>query len=224
MATATWFTEAFVANHILTRPASYPYPGAPDDPSGAIMLGAAMGVVVGVGLLWRSGAGLVALATSALAFTSAGAFDAFQQPSPAGWGAELPWLVGAAGVAILSEAVTSGHGRRWAREVLRFASVAPPAFAALAFSYSSGAGDLEWFAGFLALAAFGVSWLRGSAGYAIAGGVALFVVVNEVGFRHFAQSVGFPVVLIASGITLFAVAGGLFGLLPRLRRSAGRVT
>jgi hypothetical protein len=224
VAAATWFAELFVDNHILTRPASYPYPGAPDDTSGAIMLAAAIGVVIGVGLLWRSGAGLVALATSALAFISAGAFDAFLQPSPVGWSAELPWLVAAATMAILSEAVAVGHERRWAREVLRFAVVVPPAFAALAFSYSSDAGDLEWFAGFLALAAFGLAWLRGSAGYAIAGGVALFVVVNEVGFRHFAQSVGFPVVLIASGITLFAVAGGLFRLLPQLRRSANQAS
>lgn len=217
LATATWFAEAFVDNHILTRPPSYPYPGAPDDTSGAIMLGAAVGFVVAAGLLWRAGAGLVAFSTAALAYVAAGAFDAHQQPLPNGWGAELAWLVAAAALVVLSEVFTPGHERRWAREVLRFACVVPPAFAALIFSYSSDAGDLESFAGFLALAAFGLAWLRGSAGYAIAGGVALFVVVNEVGFRHFAQSVGFPVVLIASGITLFAVAGGLFGLLPRLR-------
>jgi hypothetical protein len=41
----------------------------------------------------------------------------------------------------------------------------------------------------------------------------------EVGFRHFAESRGFRVVLIVSGITLFAVAGGLVRLLPLLRRS-----
>jgi hypothetical protein len=44
------------------------------------------------------------------------------------------------------------------------------------------------------------------------------VVVNEVGFRHFAQSVGFPVVLIASGVTLLALAAGLFRLRPVLAR------
>jgi hypothetical protein len=121
---------------------------------------------------------------------------------------------------VVSEVLTLGSERRWAREVLRFALVIVPTFTALGYSSALDAGSLEYFAGFVALAAFGMALLRGSAGYAIAGGIGLFVVVNEVGFRHFAQSVGFPVVLIVSGITLFGVAGGLFGLLPRLRRHA----
>jgi hypothetical protein len=130
--------------------------------------------------------------------------------------------VSAIAVALIGETLTRGHERHWSREVLRFATIIPPAFAALALSGLQDGGALEFLAGFLALLAFGLAYMRSSAGYAIAGGITLFVVVNEVGFRHFAQSVGFPVVLIASGLTLFAVAGGLFGLLPRLRRSSER--
>lgn len=219
LAAGVWFAEAFTDGHILTRPYQYAYPGQGDDPSGAIMLAAGIAFAIGIGLLWRAGAALVAFAIALLAYIAAGAFDSYFQQSSNAWGGEFSWLVPAAALGLLSETLTRGHERRWAREVLRFATVIPPAFAALGFSNLSDGGSLEFFAGFLALAAFGLALMRGSAGYAIAGGIALFVVVNEVGFRHFAQSVGFPVVLIVSGITLFAVAGVLLGLLPRLRRS-----
>jgi hypothetical protein len=222
LAAAAWLAEAFTDGHILTRPSQYPYPGAADDAGGAIMLAAIFGFVIGCTLLWRAGAALVAFATAVLAFTFAGAANDYFQTMSNAWPSESTWLVAAAAVALIGESFTRGHERRWAREVLRFATIIPPAFVALGFSNVTDGGGLEFLAGFIALLAFGLAYVRSSAGYAIAGGITLFVVVNEVGFRHFAQSVGFPVVLIASGLTLFAVAGGLFGLLPRLRGSSRR--
>jgi hypothetical protein len=221
LATGAWFAEAFTDGHILTRP-NYSYSGAPDDASGALMLAAILGFALGCTLLSRAGAALIAFASAVLAFTFAGAADSYFQTTSSAWASESTWLVSAMAVALIGETLTRGHERRWSREVLRFATITPPAFLALGFSSLPDGGALEVLAGFLALLAFGLAYLRSSAGYAIAGGIALFVVVNEVGFRHFAQSVGFPVVLIASGLTLFAVAGGLFGLLPRLRRSSER--
>jgi hypothetical protein len=218
IASATWFAQAFVDAHVLAQAARNSYEGAPPDTSGSIMLGAGIGFVIASALLTRAGAGFIAVATAALAFTTVGGLDAYEQlPDPNS--VELSWVVAAVILAVLAETITRGHDRRWAREILRFAVPLPPVIAALVLSFSSDAQDLEVFAGILALAAFGLALVRGSAGYAIAGGVALFIVVNEVGFRHFAESLGFPVVLIVSGITLFAVAGGLVRLLPRLRRS-----
>jgi len=215
IAAATWFAQAFVDAHILTQAPQYA--GESPDNSGAIMLGAGIGFVVAAVLLWLGGAGFIAFAAAVLAVTTVGAFDAYQRTLPPN-NLEFGWVFGGVVLAALAESVTRGHDRRWAREVLRFAAILPPAIAALVLSFNSGGEDLEMFAAVLALVAFGLALVRGSAGFAIAGGVALFIVVNEVGFRHFAQSLGFPVVLIVSGITLFAVAGGLVRLLPRLRR------
>jgi predicted membrane protein DUF2157 len=216
IATATWFAEAFVDAHVLTQASAYP--GALSDNSGAIMLGAGIGFVVAVGLLSRAGAGVIAIAAAVLALATVGAFDAYLRTLGPD-SSELGWVLAGVVMALLAESITRGHDRRWAREVLRFAAIVPPTIAALALSESSGGDALEYFAAVLALGAFGLALARGSAGFAIGGGIALFIVVNEVGFRHFAQSLGFPVVLIVSGITLFAVAGGLVRLLPRLRRS-----
>lgn len=215
IATATFFAQGFVDANILTK--GSPYGGSPDS-SGSVMLGAAIGFLFATALLARAGAGLIAVAAVILVFTAASALDAYVggQPTEA---TELTWLVPGALLAALSELIARGYQRRWAREILRFGAVLPPVISALIISGSSGAEDLEWFAAILAVGAFGLAFVRGSAGYAIAGGIGLFVVVNEVGFRHFAQSLGFPIVLIASGVTLFAVAGGLVGMLPRLRRS-----
>lgn len=218
IAAAAWFAQLFVDNNVLVQPSQYD--GASPDTSGALMLGAAIGAVFALVLLWRAGAGLIAVAAAGLTYSAAGALDVFLRIPAPNDSTELTWLVPGVLLAVASEAIASGRDRRWAREILRFASVLPPSLSALVFSGASGASDLEGFAGVLAIGAFGLALWRGSAGYAIAGGVALFIVVNEVGFRHFAQSVGFPVVLIVSGITLFAVAGGLVRLLPRLRGRA----
>jgi hypothetical protein len=215
VAAAVWFSQAFVDANILTQASRYDQ--YEPDTSGSIMLGAAIGFVIAAVLLWRAGAALLAVVTAALASTTAGQFDNYARTLPSA-GVLVTWLVPAVILAVLSETITTGHERRWAREVLRFAIVVPPTIAALALSFNSDGGDLEYIAALFALAAFGLALARSSAGYAIGGGVALFIVVNEVGFRHFAQSLGFPVVLIVSGITLFAVAGGLVRLLPRLRR------
>src|SRR6266851_789205 len=211
--------EAFVDANVLTQASRYGYQAEPDT-SGSIMLGAAFGFVIAAVLLWRAGAALLAVVTAALAYIAAGWFDSYAnytQTLPS-VGVLVTWLVPAVILAVLSETITSGHERRWAREVLRFAVVVPPTIVALFLSVNADGAAFECFAAVFALAAFGLALARSSAGYAISGGVALFIVVNEVGFRHFAQSLGFPVVLIVSGITLFAVAGGLVRLLPRLRR------
>ena len=215
VAAAAWFTQAFVDAHVLTRPLEHPYPGAPDDTSGAIMLGAAIGFVVAAGLLWRAGAGLLGFAAAVLAYSTGSALDVYLRPAPSAWGGEATWLVPAAVLALMAETIVR---LRWATEILRFMAVLPPAVAALVFSTQSDGGSLEYFAGALALAAFGLAYLRRSGGYAIAAGLALFAFVNEVGVRHFAQSVGYPIVLIVSGSVLLGVAAGLFRLLPRLRR------
>jgi hypothetical protein len=215
---AAWFIQAFVDAHILTRPPEHPYPGAPDDTSGAIMLGSAIGFVIAAGLLWRAGAGLLGLAAAVLAYSTSSALDVYLRPAPPAWGGEATWLVPAAVLALMAETIVHLPDRRWAREILRFMAVLPPAVAALVFSSQSDGGMLEYFAGALALAAFGLAYLRRSGGYAIAAGLALFAFVNEVGVRHFAQSVGYPIGLIVSGSVLLGVAAGLFRLLPRLRR------
>jgi len=217
VAAAFWFSEVFVDASFLTQAPAYDYPGAPPDTSGSNMLGAAIGFVIAAFLLWRAGSGLVAVAAIALAYSTAGQFIVYTHTMSTA-SLEVSVAVPAVILALLSESITRGHERRWAREILRFAVVLPPTISALALSFNADGGALEYFAAVFALAAFGLALARSSAGYAIAGGVALFIVANEVGFRHFAQSLGFPVVLIVSGITLFAVAGGLVRLLPRLRR------
>lgn len=214
VATTFWFAQAFVDSNILTRPGS---DGSPPDPTGSIMLATFLGADFAAFLLWRAGAGLIAVAVAALTVAAAGAVDAYVGGSPT-YNTELPFLVAGAVLAALAELVARGHDRRWAREVLRFGAILPLTIASLVLSANDSVSDLEGFAVVVALGAFGLALVRGSAGYAIAGGIALFIVVNEVGFRHFAQSLGFPVVLIISGITLFLVAGGLVRLLPRLRR------
>ncbi|HXB04198.1 MAG TPA: DUF2157 domain-containing protein [Candidatus Angelobacter sp.] len=217
IAAAFWFSEVFVDASILTQAPAYDYPGASPDTSGSNMLGAAIGFVISAFLLWRAGSALISVAAIALAYTTAGQFIVYTHTMSTA-NLEVSVAVPAVILVILSETITRGHERRWAREILRFAVVLPPTISALALSFNADGSYLEYLAFVLALVAFGLARARGSAGYAIAGGVSLFIVVNEVGFRHFAQSLGFPVVLIASGITLFAVAGGLVRLLPRLRR------
>jgi hypothetical protein len=204
LAIAIWCTQAFTDAHVL----------AGRDPTGPALLGTAIGLVVAVGLLWRAGSGLIAAATAVLAYGVAGTFDGYAQLGSRPWTAEITWLIAGAALITLAELLTRGSERLWAREVLRFLGVLPTSAAALILSGLDT--NLEILAAVLAVAGFALAVLRGSAGFAVAGGVALFVVVNEIGFRHFAQSVGFPVVLLASGLTLLIVAGGMFKLLPRL--------
>ena len=220
VAVTVWLAQAFVDAHIFTRPPQYDYEGASPDVSGALTVAAAIGAVLAAVLLWRAGATLLALVTAAIAYTAAGNLDSYLRLTEPGWTAEITWLVPGAILLALSETITRGHDRRWAREALRFLGVLPPLILALIVSNTSGGDGLEPFAGALAVVAFGLALARGSAGYAIAGGLGLFIVVNEVGFRHFSNTLGFPVVLIISGIALFAIAGGLVGILRRLRARA----
>ncbi len=217
LAAAAFIAQLLVDNSILTRPPQYPYDGAPPDTSGSLMVAAALGAVIAAVMLWRAGAGLLAFVTAATAYACAGFVDSYARIQTPGWNAELTWLAPAAVLVVLSETITRGPQRLWAREVLRFSAVLPPLITALIFSNVQTALDLELFAGALAALGFGLALLRGSAGYAIAAGVGLFIFVNEVGFRHFSSSLGFPVVLIISGIALFAIAGGLVRILRRLR-------
>jgi hypothetical protein len=214
IAIATWLAQAFIDADFLTQRYQYD-PTGPADVSGSLMLATFIGFVIAAALLWRAGAGLLAVVTAALAYTSVGNLDSYVHPSELSWPAEITWLIPAVALAVLAETITGSPQRRWAREILRFAAVLPPVISALVFSGSPETISLEIFAGLLAVAGFGLARMRGSAGYAIGGGVGLFIVINEVGFRHFSQSVGFPVVLIVSGIALFAIAGGLVGILGR---------
>src|SRR5260221_2779097 len=175
---ATWFAQAFADFNILTQRPQYDYVGASPDTSGSVMLACIIGAAFAAVLLWRSGAGILAFVTAALAYTVAAALDGYGHQAYLGWGGEVTWLVPAVILAALAETITHGPDRRSAREILRFLAIVPPVITALGFSFSPEDTSLELFGGFLALGAFGLALLRGSAGYAIAGGVALFIVIN----------------------------------------------
>ena len=217
VAAAALLAQLFVDNAIFTRPPQYSYPGGGPDTSGALMVADAIGAALAAALLWRAGAALLAVVTAAGVYAAAGFLDAFLRLDVPGWTAELTWIGPSLVLLALSETIVRGPDRRWAREVLQFAVILPLLIVTLIISNASHTTDLELFAGFVAAAGFGFALLRGSAGYAIAAGIGLFIFVNEVGFRHFADTVGFPVVLIVSGIALFAIAGGLVGVVRRLR-------
>ena len=213
LATFGFLAEAFIDAHLLTRQPLYA--GTGGDDSGNVALAAAGAALTGLALLLRARAGLVAVALAGCVYACAGAVVAFQRMQP-GWTPEVVFLVGGT-VLVASAEFGSGPRRGWATEILRFLGILPPVLTAIFMAYANG--GLEAFAAGLSVLAFVVSIPRGSGGYALAGGVSLFAVVLEVGFRHFAQTLGFPVVLIASGLILLAVAVGLVRLLPRL---AGR--
>ena len=86
------------------------------------------------------------------------------------------------------------------------------------------AGDgnlpLELMGGLLAVGAFAAAVYRGSAGYALAGGVGLFAFVLDIEFRYFRSSLGFAVSLVISGLALLGIALLLAQLVPRLQRKA----
>jgi hypothetical protein len=217
LAVAAGLAQLLVDNDIFARPPQYPYPGAPDDLTGSWLVAAGVGAVIALVLLWRAGAGLLAFVLALLTYITAGVLLAYLRMQQPGWGGEVAFLVAGGALAGASELVTRGPERTWAREVLRFFSLLVPVLFALVLSAQPDDVTLEVFAGLLAVAGFGLALARVSAGYAIAAGVALFVFVNEVGFRHFSDALGFPVVLIISGIALFVIAGGLVGLLRRVR-------
>lgn len=215
------FAEAFVDAHLLTRDGGSPN-GGPQE-SGNLFLAAALGSVAGGVLLFRTWSGLVAVAAAICVYSAAGTAVSFFALQP-GWGPEGLFLAAGAVLAICSEI---GRARKWtwSVEILVFIAVLPPVIAALTMSnYPAAGGGLESLAAGIAILAFVASIPRGSGGYALAGGVSLFLTTLEVGFRHFAQSLGFPVVLIASGLVMLALAVALVRLLPRLaRRRSGHL-
>jgi len=133
-----------------------------------------------------------------------------------GWAVELVFLATAA---IL--VATAEYGRQekviWATEVLAFAG---PSMAIITAFITAQDGNLplEIFGALLAGAAFAASVIRGSAGYAFAGGVGLFAFVLDIEFRYFQSSLGFAVSLVISGLVLLGIALLLARLVPRLRR------
>ena len=133
-----------------------------------------------------------------------------------GWAVELVFLATAAIVVATAE-----YGRQekviWATEVLAFAG---PSMAIVTAFITAQDGNLplEIFGALLAGAAFAASVIRGSAGYAFAGGVGLFAFVLDIEFRYFQSSLNFAVSLVISGLVLLGIALLLARLLPRLRR------
>ena len=212
------FSEVFIDARVLSRADRFSYPG-PDE-SGNLLLAAALASAVAILLVLRTWSGLIALTLAICVYSAAGGAVAYAQLRP-GWEPEGLFLIGGVVLVIGAEL---GRTRRatWAAELLSVAAVIPPVIAALILSNLSSGNGLEAFAAGLAITAFAASILRSSGGYAIAGGIALFIVTLDVGFRHFAQSLGFPIVLIASGVVLLAVAAALVRLLPRLARDRRR--
>ncbi len=168
-------------------------------------------------LVTRSGllAGLVVLATC----LAAGASLDWIRPQQ-DWQVELVWLV--AGAVLLSLAEL--FGRRTGpsgRELLRFVGLLAPTWSALAISSgligaSQGVHGFEALAIGLGLAGFAASVPRSSAGYAIAGGLALFSSVVDIGARYFGSSLGFGLVLIICGVVLLAIGLALSRFVPWL--------
>jgi hypothetical protein len=148
-----------------------------------------------------------------------GAFETWWHPSDNVWLAEAGYLLVGAVLLGSAELLIARSTRGWTPEILRFFAINGTIGAALGLSYQDA--SLEVLAALLALAALGLAVPRRSIGLVISGGLGLFAVVVEVGFRHFAQTLGYPVVLIASGLVLLAIAAGMVRVLPRLRGSGG---
>ena len=210
-------TQVLVDARLLTRVAGDSYYSY-DNVGGDVMAGAAAASLLAGALLWRTRTGLLAFAFASLVFTGVGGFEAWQfVATPDPLAGEAPYLLAAALLVAASEVVVRRSPGAWAAEILRFLAVLVPLVSALTFS-TFGGEKMELLAGVLALAALGAALPRRSGGYVIAGGLGLFIVVMEVGFRHFAQTLGYPVVLIASGLLLLAIAIAMVRVLPRLRR------
>jgi Predicted membrane protein (DUF2157) len=213
-------TQVLVDGRVLTKLHDYGGGYTSDDTSGDIMAGAAAAFLLAAGLLGRTRAALVALAFAALAYTAMGAFESWWHPSDNVWLAESGYLLVGALLLGSAEVLVGRSTRGWTPEILRFFAVNGTIVGALGLS-GQDAG-LEILAALIALAALGLAVPRRSVGLVISGGLGLFFVVVEIGFRHFAQTLGYPVVLIASGLVLLAIAAGMVRVLPRLRGRAGR--
>jgi Predicted membrane protein (DUF2157) len=169
------------------------------------------------GFLLRLRAGLLALAFS-IAIGLLALFAVLWAHLGRGWAVEVVFL--AAGlVLVIGAEYGRSRGVRWATEILALAGgVLPIIVAFIAASDSDLA--LQIFGGLLAGAAFAVAVVRGSAGYAFAGGVGLFAFVLDIEFRYFRSSLGFAVSLVIAGLALLGIALLLARIVPKLRRTS----
>ncbi|HKV31811.1 MAG TPA: VOC family protein [Candidatus Dormibacteraeota bacterium] len=180
-----------------------------------LLVSAIVAAVLTAVFLVRLRSGLLAAALSVSLLVATIASIAWLQLDH-GWAVELVFLATAA---ILVAAAEYGRQEKviWATEVLAFAG---PSMAIITAFITAQDGNLalEIFGALLAGAAFAASVLRGSAGYAFAGGVGLFAFVLDIEFRYFQSSLGFAVSLVISGLVLLGIALLLARLVPRLRR------
>ena len=180
-----------------------------------LLVSALLAAVIAAAFLLRLRSGLLAAALSVSLLVATIASVAWLQLER-GWAVELVFLGTAA---ILVAAAEYGRQEKviWATEVLAFAG---PSMAIITAFITAQDADLllQIFGGLLAGAAFAASVIRGSAGYAFAGGVGLFAFVLDIEFRYFQSSLGFAVSLVISGLVLLGIALLLARLLPRLRR------
>ena len=189
----------------------------PDIGYRIVLVAAVAGFILAAAALWRLRAGLLATELGVALIVAAITFIAWLHLQSA-WPREAVFVV----VAIVLLAGAE-YGRRsktlWATEILAFIGLTTPIVVAFIVA-GDGNLPLELLGGLLAVGAFAAAVYRGSAGYALAGGVGLFAFVLDIEFRYFQSSLGFAVSLVISGLALLGIALLLTRLLPRFRRSA----
>lgn len=205
--TVGFLTYEFLTDaRILT---SAPYDnGAPRGAIASLLTGA-----LSTFFLVRTRAGLLALSMAGGLYAAVSASLAWFQVEDR----RARWLlfVAAAVILVVAAEVLATHARGWAVEILRTSAVVVPIVSAF-FIAGNNQLPIELIGGALAPAAFAAAVFRSSGGYAIAGGIGLFAFVLDIGFRYFKDSLGFPVILIFSGVVLLAIGFALSKLLPRL--------
>jgi NIPSNAP len=207
---------AFFIGQLQAELAGGPDASIPPDTGYRIILLAALASVILAGVaLYRLRAGLLAAELSVALVVTGVSFIAWAHLQDA-WPRELVFV----GVAIvLLAGAEYGRGLKilWGTEILGFFSLTIPIVVAFIVA-GDGNLPMELLAGLLAVGAFAAAVYRGSAGYALAGGVGLFAFVLDIEFRYFRSSLGFAVSLVISGLALLGIALLLTRLVPRLRR------
>jgi predicted membrane protein DUF2157 len=186
---------------------------APDTGYRILLVASLVSAALGAFFLSWTHAGLLAVALTVALLVAGASFNALTRPS--GWGFEVVYL--GVGLLLLSSAEYA-RGLRivWATEILAFGGLLIPVVAAF---FAAGDADLplELLGGALAALAFVAAVTRGSAGYAIAGGLGLFGFVLDIELRHFQSSLGFSVSLVIAGLALLAIGYLLARVVPGLR-------